>query len=1048
MNFIKRIILTTIACVLASVSTYAASVDHASIEAGKLQSVQAAGGDSHIDITRVKHAEALLGFHSDSAVAVPMLDLNVTGTPLYSVSKNPSGSQISINLYNTIFVNDFEQLIIDGGKTIGVIEASLTQTSPLYVTTISVELLEPVSITTHFKSGHLRVMLETYSDDAELRYISQELLQTPQIAGAFLDAQVAMLRSELDASKKLCGDVLYRSIQTIEEAKMDLLEAELSQIAPAADATDSRAIEELDSSLETQEGTLQALARSYQTIINRFEREYESAQHQLENILKSVTFAKDEVEERAASLKRQYNDVKDQAKSILAATKANQEDLLTKLSDVYETLESEIEGSEHLVSKISHYRDRNLADVVHLSQANGFDALDSQFSQLRVANEQEALAASSTESVNAVESIVPLSIDTTFSAAMSTKQMPSSGARVTPPPTKRTRPSQNSLTFHSIENPKKMAMLQADENAVNDAKNNGLIVLAQASGPITDVKPSEVTNRVTRSTDPGKPRSLVISRKSSSRPAFDLYNPNLPASKDPLRQLVNIDFKGMDLSNVVALLAEKAQINVIAGTELSGTVTANLSQIPLGRAIEIVLRMNGLGIVEEAGVYRITTYEEAIASRRDTQMIFLQNAQAGAVKMTLDDVIKSTGGSAANLVAIGANEETNVIIISGPSEIVDELAIVVAELDITEPVIPTVTKAIKLDYSSPIEVAEIVKGILSENGKVGIDTRSRMVVVTDIPVKVAEIQAVVRDVDRPVEQVSIEAMIVDALLSDGAETGVDWFLNSNEFETFEGLSAGEAASEEATITELSKFAARTALAGPLTGGLLSWTMVDDDVAFGASISALLTSQNAELLANPTIITVENKPAIINITTEFPFQERTQTDRGGQLASTKFKDVGTILEVTPQVTSDKQIIAAISAKESSVIGFTADEIPIESKRTASTTLRMNDGQTVMIGGLRRTTDTVTERKVPVLGDIPFLNVFFKSQVTDQANSELLIFLTCNILPTPSPELTPYEKSQFDRLGAMPLRPNGSKHVVDSYISPDQMRDPIYKWRRTK
>jgi type II secretory pathway component GspD/PulD (secretin) len=321
-----------------------------------------------------------------------------------------------------------------------------------------------------------------------------------------------------------------------------------------------------------------------------------------------------------------------------------------------------------------------------------------------------------------------------------------------------------------------------------------------------------------------------------------------------------------------------------------------------------------------------------------------------------------------------------------------------------------------------------------------------MVVVTDIPVKVAEIEGIVRSIDKPVEQVSIEAMVVDALLSDGADTGVDWFLSSSNTDSFRNLD--EPADSDNAITELSKFAASTALAGPASGGLLSWTLVDGNLGFGASISALIESKDADLLANPTIVTVENKPAVIDITTEFPYQERTQTDRGGQLASTKFKSVGTVLEVTPQVTVDKQIIAAIKAKESSVVGFTSDEIPIESKRTASTTLRLNDGQTVMIGGLRRTTDTITERKVPVLGDIPLLNVFFKSQNTDQSNSELLIFLTCNVLPSPGPELTPYEKEKFDQLGGKPMKPNGSKQVVDSYLSPDQMRDPIYKWRRTK
>lgn len=96
-----------------------------------------------------------------------------------------------------------------------------------------------------------------------------------------------------------------------------------------------------------------------------------------------------------------------------------------------------------------------------------------------------------------------------------------------------------------------------------------------------------------------------------------LHNPDLPADEDPLRKLVNIDFKDMDLANVVALLAQKGKMNVIAGTEVEGTVTVSWTDIPLGQAIERALDMNDLGIVEESGVYRIVTAEESKTIREE-----------------------------------------------------------------------------------------------------------------------------------------------------------------------------------------------------------------------------------------------------------------------------------------------------------------------------------------------------------------------------------------------------------------------------------------------
>ena len=148
--------------------------------------------------------------------------------------------------------------------------------------------------------------------------------------------------------------------------------------------------------------------------------------------------------------------------------------------------------------------------------------------------------------------------------------------------------------------------------------------------------------------------------------AAESMDPMAPSySGDPLDQLVNIDFREMELSHVVSILAKKAQINVIAGTDITGTVTANLRNVPLRQAMETALRMNGLGMLEEDGIFRIVSYEEAVAARRATRMLYLNNAQADEVKKTLDDVL--VGSPDAALMSISANPSTNVVILSGPA---------------------------------------------------------------------------------------------------------------------------------------------------------------------------------------------------------------------------------------------------------------------------------------------------------------------------------------------------------------------------------------------
>ncbi len=525
----------------------------------------------------------------------------------------------------------------------------------------------------------------------------------------------------------------------------------------------------------------------------------------------------------------------------------------------------------------------------------------------------------------------------------------------------------------------------------------------------------------------------------------------LPAGMDPLDQPVNIDFREMDLSAVVQLLAKKAQVNVIAGTDIIGTVTADIRNIPLRQAMDMVLRMNGLGIVEEEGIFRIVPYEEAVAARRTTRMVVLEKAQSEEVKNTLDGVL--LGAPDAELVTLSANATTNVLIISGPEERVNEFESLARQLDVSEPALPTVTEAIKLNYLEPADAQPIAESLLTEEvGKVEMDAQGRHLVVTDMPVVVEQIKLVLNDVDKPVKQVAIEAMIVDAVMRDGSQTGVSWLLDAiRDYSTNGDL-----------ISDVSEASFRSNLGVPfgadglpnagllpaaLDAGAITLGILTNDIRLNTVIAAEVQSRNAEILANPSIVTVENKPAEIAIVQEFPYQEITQGLTGPPVATTEFKDIGVTLMVTPRVTHENDTIVQIQAKQSSVSGLTETGVPIEDLREAQTTLRAEDGRTIFIGGLRNVSDTHTVSKVPVLGDIPLLNIAFKNTNVEKVNTELLIFLTCRVLHDPMADLTPSHQREFDKLDATPRVPNSQRDALKDYVKPQEMRDPIWKWRRS-
>jgi type II secretory pathway component GspD/PulD (secretin) len=519
-----------------------------------------------------------------------------------------------------------------------------------------------------------------------------------------------------------------------------------------------------------------------------------------------------------------------------------------------------------------------------------------------------------------------------------------------------------------------------------------------------------------------------------------------PVVGNPMEQMVNIDFREMELTNVVALLAQKAQINVIAGADLTGVVTANLRNVTLRQAIDTVLRMSNLGVLEEAGIYRIVPYEEAVAAKRVTHMVKLDNVKASDMKKTLEDVLK--GSPEETLMSISANESTNMLIIAGPEARVMEFECLTKELDIAKPVTPTVTEAIKINNAEPKDLQNLVLAMLSKDiGKVGLDDRSRHLVVTDMPVVIEQVRALIKQVDLPVKQVSVDTMVVDAVLDNNSQTGVDWIFNSVRQQNLRGRTLGSINNlgfeTDSTGVDVSP--------GNLTPvqqvGSLMFGVLTSHVDIKAVISAQVENNKARLLANPVVVTVENKKASVNITQEIPYQEFRQSLTGPPMTSTSFKDVGIVLEVTPRVTHDDHVITEVKAKESSAEKF-VNNIPVENKRETQTTLRTRNGQAIFIGGLRSFQDITSGKKVPILGDIPIMNIMFRNNVVNRRTTELLVFLTCNVMPDETENLNPELQGSYEELDSTPKIPNSQRDLWRQITRPNETGDPAWKWRRAK
>ncbi len=605
------------------------------------------------------------------------------------------------------------------------------------------------------------------------------------------------------------------------------------------------------------------------------------------------------------------------------------------------------------------------------------------------------------------------------------------GARQTPPPNTQ---EANTSIYSRMKNIVKGAQEGRDpfaEQGLTNAQGG----TARARTPVRPIAPTSPMPMARRQVAP-VPQPLPQVASEAPKPAA--------YKGDPLMQPVNIDFREMDLDNVVALLAHKAGINVIAGTDLSGTVTANLTNVPLRQAMETALRMNGLGMLEEEGIYHIVPYNQAVSAERTTTMVDLEQANSDEIQKVLEDIIKKD--LKADLISISANKSANLVIISGPEDKVAQLEAMALQMDVAEPVTPTVTKAIKLNYAEPDQdVLAMVTGMLTpELGTASPDLRSRHLIVTDVPIVVEQVSKLIEELDTPAKQVIIDSMVVDAVLNDQADTGVDWLLSSVRRQSTRDaiLDPGGRA-----IGNLQELSLGSNLSSGATAGLLNYALLGSDIDWRGVIQAEVRNRNGHLVSNPVLVTVENQEAKITIARDIPYTELTETAAGGSQTSTQFKEVGTLLTVTPRVTHDNDIIVEIMGKESGTQGE-FNGVPIENRREVESVLRMKNGQTIFIGGLRKNDSDTTVRKVPLLGDIPVMNFLFRTNTRSKEINELLIFMTCQVLEDEIPQLTPEQQNRYDEGKNAPRTINLESEIIHDTVHPEQFRDPAWKWRRAE
>jgi len=465
---------------------------------------------------------------------------------------------------------------------------------------------------------------------------------------------------------------------------------------------------------------------------------------------------------------------------------------------------------------------------------------------------------------------------------------------------------------------------------------------------------------------------------------------------------VTFTFQDIPVRTLLQLIAEESGLNIVAADSVTGNMTLRLINVPWDQALDLILRAKSLDKRQDRNVIwvapqtEIATYEKAIADARIEQE---QRAEL------ISEYIAINYGSAEEIAKL-LTEESKGNQQGGAQQ--------------------------------QAQQSGESRGFLSARGSVTFDKRTNTLLVNDIPPKVEEIKNLIVLLDRPVDQVLIEARIVIASENFARELGAKFGVSGADQSSSGRVitTSGSQAANNALITSAlsNRYGARNTVSnigdaltiGPLlegrglipqrgdilpaasrlgvnlpvqnAAGSIGFAILSADYLVDLELSALQSEGRGELVSSPRVITANQREASIKQGDEIGYITTTGTGASAQI-TTEFKEIVLELLVTPTITQDDRVYLTLRVKKDELAGFTnspVGDIPLISKREINTAVLVDNGQTVVIGGVYEFNSREDLRKVPFLGDVPVLGNLFRTKRNGTEKAELLIFVTPKVL----------------------------------------------------
>jgi type IV pilus assembly protein PilQ len=412
---------------------------------------------------------------------------------------------------------------------------------------------------------------------------------------------------------------------------------------------------------------------------------------------------------------------------------------------------------------------------------------------------------------------------------------------------------------------------------------------------------------------------------------------------NPDTKTLSLTFKAVDVRDVLQQLADFVGINLVMNERVSGNMSLCLHDIAWEQALDIILATQGLD------------------KKQSGQVLLIDSVQAMAERKQaiLDE-------------RLAAQKRT-----------------------------PLFSQLLQIKYANAVDLAKMItdktNSLLSERGVLRVDSRTNTLWLQDAHDKIQEIQALIQQVDIPVKQVLIEARIVNMTKDCATDLGVRWGISNSThlsgtlegaIKQAAGMTPGNVPISERLNLDLgaTPFDATPASVG------IALAKLGDNVLLDLELSALESEGRAEIVASPRLMTVNQRPAVIESGEDIPYQESTL----GGATAVAFKKAVLSLKVVPHITPDGTLLMDLVIHQDSDSGQRVQGVPVLLTKSIETNVLVKNGQTLVLGGIYKKDRHHAVVRVPFLGRLPGVGFLFRRKQVRKRNEELLIFITPKII----------------------------------------------------